>query len=86
MIRNVRVGVGFGGVAVPTISPGLRGLGRYMSPGLDDEVYLLGLLAKIKCSICSYQLNIWYGDIVPSILNSFLSWSVPTVLACQTGR
>ena len=49
-------------------------------------VYLLGLLAKIKCSICSYQLNIWYGDIVPSILNSFLSWSVPTVLACQTGR
>jgi hypothetical protein len=23
--------------------------------------YLLGLLAKIKCSICSYQLNLWYG-------------------------
>ena len=22
--------------------------------------YLLGLLAKIKCSICSYQLNLWY--------------------------
>ena len=21
---------------------------------------LLGLLAKIKCSICSYQLNLWY--------------------------
>jgi hypothetical protein len=21
---------------------------------------LLGLLAKIKCSICSYQFNIWY--------------------------
>ena len=24
--------------------------------------YLLGLLAKIKCSICSYQLNLWYED------------------------
>ena len=23
---------------------------------------LLGLLAKIKCSICSYQLNLWYED------------------------
>ena len=30
---------------------------------------LLGLLAKIKCSICSYQLNIWYGTHwVPHIL------------------
>ena len=25
-----------------------------------SEAYLLGLLAKIKCSICSYQLNLWY--------------------------
>ena len=24
------------------------------------QSYLLGLLAKIKCSICSYQLNLWY--------------------------
>ena len=24
------------------------------------QAYLLGLLAKIKCSICSYQLNLWY--------------------------
>ena len=24
------------------------------------SISLLGLLAKIKCSICSYQLNIWY--------------------------
>ena len=23
----------------------------------------LGLLAKIKCSICSYQFNIWYAVI-----------------------
>ena len=26
----------------------------------EAEAYLLGLLAKIKCSICSYQLNLWY--------------------------
>ena len=26
----------------------------------DCSSYLLGLLAKIKCSICSYQLNLWY--------------------------
>ena len=25
------------------------------------QSYLLGLLAKIKCSICSYQLNLWYA-------------------------
>ena len=29
-------------------------------PGVQS--YLLGLLAKIKCSICSYQLNLWYVD------------------------
>ena len=28
--------------------------------GRGGESYLLGLLAKIKCSICSYQLNLWY--------------------------
>ena len=28
---------------------------------------------RSKCSICSYQLNIWYGDhVFPSILNLFL--------------
>ena len=27
-----------------------------------ESAYLLGLLAKIKCSICSYQLNLWYVD------------------------
>ena len=32
----------------------------------------LGLLAKIKCSICSYQFNIWYtGNAQYSILNEF---------------
>merc|ERR1712030_234666 len=28
--------------------------------GNHSQAYLLGLLAKIKCSICSYQLNLWY--------------------------
>ena len=28
--------------------------------GKPEQAYLLGLLAKIKCSICSYQLNLWY--------------------------
>ena len=28
--------------------------------GNSCSSYLLGLLAKIKCSICSYQLNLWY--------------------------
>ena len=40
---------------------------------LETRSYLLGLLAKIKCSICSYQLNLWYGGHwPPSRLNLFL--------------
>ena len=27
----------------------------------SSTVSLLGLMAKIKCSICSYQFNIWYA-------------------------
>ena len=35
---------------------------------------LLGLLAKIKCSICSYQFNIWYGvHSTPHILIVFVT-------------
>ena len=35
---------------------------------------LLGLMAKIKCSICSYQFNIWYAGHSPAqILIWFLS-------------
>ena len=35
---------------------------------------LLGLMAKIKCSICSYQFNIWYAGHRPAqILIWFLS-------------
>ena len=34
--------------------------GLFVGTGNGGESYLLGLLAKIKCSICSYQLNLWY--------------------------
>ena len=33
---------------------------RLVGGGPSFKSYLLGLLAKIKCSICSYQLNLWY--------------------------
>ena len=36
---------------------------------------LLGLMAKIKCSICSYQFNIWYAGHSPAhILIWFLAF------------
>ena len=38
----------------------------------SNGLSLLGLLAKIKCSICSYQLNIWYAPKGAQILNWFL--------------
>ena len=42
---------------------------------------------RSKCSICSYQLNIWYGDHVsPSILNSFLSGDEDLELAPALSR
>ena len=35
--------------------------GKYYAREIGDgERHLSGLLAKIKCSICSYQFNIWY--------------------------
>ena len=40
-------------------SPRLR---LFSSQSNALQSYLLGLLAKIKCSICSYQLNLWYVD------------------------
>jgi hypothetical protein len=37
---------------------GCGGIAEYGPLPLSDvSSYLLGLLAKIKCSICSYQLN-----------------------------
>ena len=40
------------------------------NPGYRFSAFWL----RSKCSICSYQLNIWYGDHVsPSILNWFLT-------------
>ena len=48
---------------------------------------LLGLLAKIKCSICSYQFNIWYTGIPVTILNEFFWGAVlKAVLARQGTR
>ena len=47
----------------------------------------LGLLAKIKCSICSYQFNIWYTGIPVTILNEFFRGaSQKAVLARQGAR
>jgi len=48
------------------LEPQARGGLRVQIPACvicDSQVkaYLLGLLAKIKCSICSYQLNLWYS-------------------------
>ena len=36
------------------------GVAVFRAPSGLIQAYLLGLLAKIKCSICSYQLNLWY--------------------------
>ena len=39
------------------------------------KLSLLGLMAKIKCSICSYQFNIWYaGHSLAHILIWFLAF------------
>ena len=40
-----------------------------------ENLSLLGLMAKIKCSICSYQFNIWYAGHRPAhILIWFLAF------------
>ena len=41
-------------------NPGPGQAGYLEPPAAPGQAYLLGLLAKIKCSICSYQLNLWY--------------------------
>ena len=43
--------------------------------------YLLGLLAKIKCSICSYQLNLWYSRQCLVEINLISRRGLQTVLA-----
>ena len=43
----------------------------------NDEVeqsYLLGLLAKIKCSICSYQCENWYLPYLGSFFHINFFW------------
>ena len=47
------------------------------SPFNTSHLSLLGLLAKIKCSICSYQLNLWYKEHV--------SFSRLTLFLCLGG-
>ena len=44
------------------------------SPSGPSPLSLLGLMAKIKCSICSYQFNIWYATTVAHILIWFLAF------------
>ena len=53
---------GFIYVLFPRGAPMRAGPGRPPQPRRSGggRSYLLGLLAKIKCSICSYQLNLWY--------------------------
>ena len=56
--RNFQKGFGFRPVWPSQAIPGLAASARKHAPqvGLGSS-YLLGLLAKIKCCICSYQLN-----------------------------
>ena len=45
------------------------------SSRVSAKLSLLGLMAKIKCSICSYQFNIWYaGQCSAHILIWFLAF------------
>ena len=60
---------------LPLIHPShecVEGAWRSAAASEDGSLSLLGLLAKIKCSICSYQLNIWYAPKGAQILNWFL--------------
>ncbi len=45
--------------------------------------YLLGLLAKIKCSICSYQLNLWYSRQCLIEINIISRWGLPKILPTE---
>ena len=57
----------------------------YFSSLYNGKYTFLGLLAKIKCSICSYQFNIWYtGNAQYSILNEFF-WGATTELCLHSG-
>ena len=51
----------------------LRGQGTLIFDPYHTTHRFSAFWLRSKCSICSYQLNIWYGDHVsPSILNWFL--------------
>ena len=42
-------------------------------PTVLKPAYLLGLLAMIKCSICSYQCDNWYGSNMSLCLSHYFS-------------
>ena len=55
--------------------------------GLHFMIFFSAFWLRSKCSICSYQLNIWYGDHVsPSILNWFLQGDEVQELAPASSR
>ena len=59
----------------------------YFSSLYNGKYTFLGLLAKIKCSICSYQFNIWYTGNPVTILNEFFRGAFQkAVLARQGAR
>ena len=58
---------------------------QYSQP---QSSYLLGLLAMIKCSICSYQCDSWYGShLGPTIVTSIFNGEVQCQrLLCLSSR
>ena len=64
-------------ISLVEIRPSTSPLSDHGTPSLiyPPKLSLLGLMAKIKCSICSYQFNIWYAGHVPAhILIWFLAF------------
>ena len=63
------------------------GFGRMQknTDGTCSKYALLGLLAKIKCSICSYQCNNWYLYNVETLfINVWKSWIPASLLPLHT--
>ena len=56
-----------------------------MHSSLLKEAYLLGLLAMIKCSICSYQCDNWYAFNRKLACHINFSWGVSPVSLLAAG-
>ena len=85
---NGKCGVDFGDCFVFWVVLDLASAGRRLKPKTYLcwmwcvwPAYLLGLLAKIKCSICSYQLNLWYSRQCLVEINLISRRGLQTVLA-----